>query len=334
MKRNFGILLNLFAFLILVTTSSYAAKISQEEFNRLQLTEKLLKSQIGEMESEFAASPSLAKYRVEYLATVATKNPVPVSDSVMAKTLASAKFVFLGDEHTTAESQKNTVSVLALMLKSKKQVTLVIEWIDESFQNDINIFLNGKLPLQDLKKKISFDKNWGFSWANYSKILLAAKKLKVPVLLVEKLKNKHSLSERDTFIASSIAKNYSQNKGMRYLVVYGEYHLLGPNHLTEKCSKSGITPQTILVGDAADVYWKLLGKAKDPDKVGFARLKSNVFYIRNGTPLERSYSYRSYLMKILGWKNDDFGDSISASDIKPKSSVSTADFESLHNSSR
>lgn len=314
----------------LAASPAFSATISQEEFDRLRLTDKLLKSQIGEMETEFESSPSLKKYRVEYLATVSTKKPLPVTATNMSKLISSTKYVFLGDEHTTAESQKNTVSILTMMLSAKKPVTLVIEWIDESFQKEVNLFLAGKLPLKSLKTKISFTKYWGFSWANYSKVLSAAKKLKVPVLLVERLKKSHNLAERDTHIAKAIASNAMQNKSMRYLVVYGEYHLLGPDHLTDKCKKLGLKNQIILVGDAVDVYWKLLAKSRDPKKVGFAKLKSNVYYIRSGTPLERSYSYRSYLMKILGWSNDDFEDDIRASDIVP-ASANARDFDSLHN---
>ena len=308
-----------------------AAPISKDEFSRLRLTDKLLKAQIGEMESEFEASPSLDKYRVEYLATVACKSPSPVSDAQMLQIINKARFVFLGDEHTTAESQRNTINVLNIMKKAAAPVTLVLEWIDESHQKDINLYLAGKLPPKDLRKTIAFDKDWGFSWADYARILGAAKKLKVPVLLVERLKKRHNLSERDSYIAAKIAADAKKKPEMRYLTVYGEYHLLGPGHLTEKCSKLGLKQQLIIVGDAPEVYWKLLAKTMDPDKVMFARLKENVFFIRNGTPLERSYSYRNYLMKILGWKQSDFDERISAKDIVPVSAAATSNFEALHN---
>jgi hypothetical protein len=321
-----------FALILLLSASSlYAAKISKDEFNRLRVTEKLLRAQISEMESEFESSSSLDKYRVEYLASVAGKKPIPVSENAMAKHLEKAQYVFLGDEHTTDESQRNTIAVLAMMLKSKKPVTLVIEWIDDSYQNDVNLYLAGKTTLKSMRSKVEFDKHWGFSWASYSKILSAAKKMKVPVLLVERLKNRHSLADRDSYIAKAIARDAASNKNMRYLTVYGEYHLLGPDHLTDKCAKLGLKPQTILVGDAPEVYWKLLGTIKDPEKVVFAQLRSNVFYIRNGTPLERSFSYRSYLMKILGWDQSDFSDEISASDIVPEAAASVSNrFDQLH----
>jgi hypothetical protein len=327
-KRKSPVYLLVF-FLLVLTCQAFSAQISKAEFDRLVLVDKLLLGQIGEMEAEFENSPALKKYRVEYLATVASKQIKPVSTQEMIKNIDAARFVFLGDEHTTAESQLNTIKILGLMRKNKAPVTLVLEWIDESHQADIDAFLAGKLPLKNLRGKIAFDKDWGFSWTSFGKILSAAKKMKVPILLVERLKKRYSLGDRDTHIAGKIKLNADKNKEMRFLTVYGEYHLLGPDHLTEKCAQLGLKSQLIMVGDAPGVYWKLLGRTMDPDKVEFAHLKNNVFYIRNGTPVERSFSYRSYLMKVLGWSQDDFDEKITRADITAKAAAQ-ANFDRLH----
>ena len=309
--------------------TAMAGEISKDEFDRLRAVDKLLRSHISEMESQLKASPSLKKYMKEYEAALPKTAPQPVSDSEMAKMLAGARYVMLGDEHTTARSQANTVVVLKMMKAAKEPVTLVIEWIDVSFQKEVDAFLAGKISVKDLKTKISFDKLWGFSWTDYAKILSAAKQLKVPVLLTERLKGTHSLSDRDSFITSTVAAHAKQNAGMRYLVVYGDYHILGPDHLSDKLEKAGLKPQLQLIGDAPEVYWKLLGKVKDPDKIGFARLTDNIFYVVNGTPAERSLSYRNYLMKLLGYTKSDFEDWAGPADVKPKIGTSRS-FDTLH----
>lgn len=316
-------------FLLVLSCQSYSAQISKAEFDRLVWINKVLLGHIGEMEAEFKNSPALKKYRKEYFAAIATKQIRSVSTKEMIHYINNARFVFLGDEHTTTESQLNTIKILNLMRTNKAPVTLILEWIDESHQPEIDDFLAGKLSLKDLRTKIAFDQDWGFSWASYSKILSAAKRMKVPILLVERLKKRHSLSERDIYIANKIKLNADKNKEMRFLTVYGEYHLLGHNHLTEKCAKLGLTPQLIMIGDAPSVYWKLLEKTLNPDKVEFAHLNNNVFYIRNGTPVERNFSYRSYLMKMLGWNQNDFAEKITRDDIKPKA-VAQTNFERLH----
>lgn len=323
------LLITLFVLFGLGLCSSYAGEISKDEYNRLRAADKTLRAQISEMETQLKASPSLKKYMKEYEAAIPAAAPQPIPDAEMIKKLAGAKFVLLGDEHTTARSQANTVRVLKMMKTAKEPLTLVLEWIDISFQKDIDAFLAGKLAVAGLKSKISFDRLWGFSWSDYSKILSAAKQLKVPVLLAERLKGTHSLSDRDTFITSTISAHAKANQGMRYLVVYGDYHILGRDHLSDKLAKAGFKPQLRLIGDAGEVYWKLLGKLKDPEKIGFAGLGSDIFYIVNGTPAERSMSYRNYLMKLLGYSKSDFEEWIGPADIKPQCSVSQ-NFDQLH----
>jgi hypothetical protein len=315
--------------LVVFSTALHAGTVSKDEYNRLRAVDKTLRSHISEMEKQLQPSASLKKYMKEYEAAVPTVTPEPVSDTEIAKMLAAARYVMLGDEHTTSRSQANTVLVLKMMKAAKEPVTLVIEWVDISFQKQIDAFLAGKLPLKDLKSKISFDKLWGFCWADYAKILTAAKKLKTPVLLTERLKGTHSLADRDSFITSTVAAHAKANAGMRYLVVYGDYHILGANHLSDKLEKAGFKPQLRLIGDAKDTWWKLLGKMKDPDRISFAKLGSDIYYIANGTPAERSLSYRNYLMKLLGYTKSDFEDWVGPNDIKPRSGTDKS-FDSLH----
>lgn len=316
--------------ILIIASVASAAGISKDEFSRLLLVEKMLHQQIAEMEGELKTSKQLETYKKSYLAAIPKTSPRPTSDAQIAKTLASARYVIMGDEHTTSQAQTNTVTVLSMMRASKEPLTLVLEWIDISYQKQVDEFLAGRVPLKDLRGKISFDKLWGFSWASYSKILSAAKKLKTPILLVERLKGNHSLADRDTFITKTIAEHAKKAPGMRYLVVYGDYHILGSGHLSDKMAKAGLKPQTILIGEAREVYWMLLGKLKDPEKIGFAQLGSSIYYIRNGTPLERSLSYRDYLMKMLGYSKDDFEEWVSPADIQPKAGGRN-NFEALHN---
>ncbi|PKL49944.1 MAG: hypothetical protein CVV42_04605 [Candidatus Riflebacteria bacterium HGW-Riflebacteria-2] len=324
-KASLAILL-----VVLAACVAGADNVSKEEFSRLLLVEKTLHQQIDEMESELKTSKQLEAYKKSYLAAVPKGAPRPLSDAQIAKTLATARYVIMGDEHTTSQAQANTVSVLRMMRASKEPLTLVIEWVDISFQKQIDEFLAGRIPLKNLRGKISFDKLWGFSWASYSKILSAAKQLKTPILLVERLKASHSLASRDTFITKTIADHAKTNPGMRYLVVYGDYHVLGDDHLSQKLAKSGLKPQIILIGEAREIYWKLLGKLKDPAKIGFAELAGGIYYVRNGTPLERSMAYRDYLMKMLDYSKSDFEEWVGPADIAPKTSGRN-NFEALHN---
>ena len=322
----------LFVLITIICTNSaiYSKPINLQEYQRLINLENILLDHIYLMEEEFTPSASLQKYKKQYFASLPKQSPRPVSFKSMRSVLAKARFVYLGDEHTTLKSQLNTIKVLKMMVTSKSKVTLVIEWIDISFQKEIDSYLAGKTTLNKLRKTINFDKLWGFSWKNYSKILSAAKRLRCPILLVERLKNTHSLANRDSFIAKTLAKKLQSAPSSRFLVVYGDYHILGPNHLPEKAQKLGLKSPILLLGEAPNAYWSLLKKSLDPDKIGFAKLSKNIFYIPNGTPLERSLSYRNYLMNLTGWESDEFDCWVDKSDITPQT-ISKSKFDSLHN---
>ena len=327
--NKISIILLFVALVVLPSTLVFAAKIDLKEYNRLRGVESVLLNHIQEMEKELKASASFNKYKNEFLNSIPKTSPVEVSESSIAKMLSIAPYVFMGDEHTTLQSQVNTCKVLRLMRNAKQPLTIVVEWIDLSFQNDVNSFLAGKTSLTNLKKKINYQKLWGFPWSGYSNILKTAKSLKVKVLLAERLKKSHSLNDRDSFIVNKIVEDKKTNPNMRYLVVYGDYHIYGPSHLSEKAAKAGLKPQAIFIGDSPKTYWQLLKKNMDSDKVGIAKLKQGVYYIPNGTPLERNLSYRDYLLNITGYDESDFDVWATKLDIVPKASVKKS-FQELH----
>jgi hypothetical protein len=310
------------------------APLSEASIAKLQKLEAVVSSHIAEMEKQTTPSPALEKYRLEYLKAIPHLPLRRVPDAELAERLAASPMVLLGDNHTTARSQENTVQVLTLMAKGPRPLTLVIEWIDITFQKEVDRFLAGHLPLTDLRKAISYNSLWGFPWKGYSQILSTAKKLRVPVLLVERLKGRHSLTDRDTFITKCLNTHRHANPTSRYLVVYGDYHLLGANHLSEQFMKAGFTRQTVLFGDSDTTYWRALKQFKDPSMIGVLALGPDLFFICNGTPWERQLSYRAYLMKLLDYSEDDFENWVDApafSALLGASSPSPqAAFEALH----
>lgn len=317
------------ALALLMPLDVLAKKISLQEFKRLKQVESILLENISLMESELEPSATFTKYKKEYLNSIPKTSPKLVSNSVLTNLLSKASFIFLGDEHTTLRSQQNTCKLLKLMKQGKRPITLVLEWVDISFQNEIDLYLAGKMSLTNLKKKINYQKLWGFQWKGYANIIKTAKLLKTKVLLVERLKKKHSLLVRDSFIVKKISENYKSNPNMRYLIVYGDYHIFGPNHLSEKAMKAGLYPQIIFLGDAPNAYWSILKQTMDPAKIGIAQMKKGVFYIPNGTPLERSFSYQNYLADLLGYDETDFEYWVDKSQITPQQSRHSR-FDSLH----
>lgn len=312
-----------------------AAPLTAAAIKTLKSMRATVQEHIAELEQELTPSSALDKYRKEYMQAIPHIPFSPAPEAEIQRAVADAPFIFLGDEHTTAASQDNAVAVMAWAAAGKKPLTLVLEWIDESFQTSIDTYLSGKTTLTDLRKAIQYDKLWGFPWKGYARVLEQAKRLKLRVLLAERLKTKRSLRERDLYITKKIATDRKAAPHMRYLVIYGDYHVLGNNHLSHLMGEAGCKPQVILFGEAEPLYWSTLDQLRDPTRIRFLSAGHGLFYIRNGTPLERAINYRNYLMKLLGFRRDDFEEWVDLPDLAPFSGAAapaaeTRRFDALH----
>jgi hypothetical protein len=323
------------AILLVMTVPAFlaAAPITPQEYQRLVGAARIVQANIAELESHIKVSTALVRYEKEFKAAVPRDASKRVTMAALGETLKKARLVVMGDDHTTSESQTNTVEVLQFMKAGPGPLVLVIEWIDVSRQKEVDRFLTGGTTLTELRQSVQFDKDWGFSWKSYSRILAAAKKFKVPVLLTERLKSKPSLAQRDTMIAADVAAYGKAHPGTRFLIVYGEFHVLGPDHLAEKLAKASMKPDVKIIGEAEHVYWKLLQQTLNPSEVKGANLGGGIFYLRGGSPLERMLANRQYLMKLVGYSADDFEDWVSDRDAAPVLK-STERFEQLHQPTR
>jgi hypothetical protein len=304
-------------FLLVVSASVVAAPISPTECQRLIRVADTIRGHIKQLEKQLKPSTELVRYEKAFTAGIPTGAPKPVSLSAFAGMLKQSRVVLLGDEHATTESQTNTLEVLKFMSVGSRPLVLVIEWIDFSQQKLVDRFLAGEIPLEEMRKKIRFDQDWGFSWNSYRRILAAAKKLKVSILLTERLKAKPGLSERDSLIAGDVVRYAKKNPAARFLIVYGEYHILGANHLAARLAKAGLKPDMKITGEAESVYWKILQQTLDPETVQAAALSGGVFFLRSGTPLERLVANRKYLMKLTETRAGDFPDWVPDRDAVP-----------------
>ncbi|NLI75056.1 MAG: ChaN family lipoprotein [Candidatus Riflebacteria bacterium] len=307
---------------------SVAAPLSDTEIDRLFRVDQVLKANIAQLEAETSLDKAFYTYQKEFADAVPARAKGPIDVKTIARTMAGARFVFQGDDHATPRSQANTLDLLEFMTAGRGPVTLVLEWIDEGHQKVVDAYLRGEASLTAMRAKIQFDKLWGFSWKSYSRILAAARQRGVRILLVENLKKKASLTARDGHITTVLAADQAAHPDMRYLVVYGEYHVFGRNHLSAKLAAKGFTPQVIFVSGTEAVYWQLLRQLKDPDRIGYATLAPGLFYIRNGSPLERHVAYRKSLMKLLEWSKGDLDTWVSDDEATPRPAGAT--FDQLH----
>lgn len=315
--------------LLWLVTPLAGAPLPVAEIERLQAADQILKENIAQMEAQTSLGGEFTTYQQTFHAAVPRRYQSLSTPAAVLKAVQAAPLVLLADDHASARSQENTVLILEAMAAGPRPLTLVIEWIDESFQKQVDAFLAGTLTLTELRTRVKYQQLWGFPWKGYGAILTAAKKAKVPVLLTERLRGQHSLSDRDRHIVERIAADRKREPSRRYLVVYGEYHVLGKGHLGDLLVAAGLPKPVVLISDAEAVYWQALRQLRDPDRISFAALGAGLYYICHGSPLDQKVNYRKYLMKLLGWNKTKFTRWVDDADTRPRSSTANR-FESLH----
>lgn len=304
-RSSLGLLLGL-----VVVAASLAAPLDPAAIEaRMEVSRKLLE-QIVQIEAVFEDTGSLARYEREYLKALAARPASPVAEKILFQRLATSPYVFVSDVHNCADSQGLTLEVMRAVAAGPGPVTLVLEWVDRRFQGDVDAFLAGKITLSTLRRRICYEQYWSFPWTSYRRVLDEAKRLGLAILLSEDLENDHGLAERDAAICDTVATHRDANPGMRYMVVYGAYHLLGPRHLTARLATRGLTPQVIIVDESDTHYWATLKAVKDPDLIEALDLGDGVFYVERGSPVERHRAYRNFLMSLTGWEEEDFDESL------------------------
>ncbi|MCO4782159.1 MAG: ChaN family lipoprotein [Candidatus Cloacimonetes bacterium] len=291
--------------LVLFVFTATCATISESQIKQeLEFTQSL-HCELGELKKSFGVSESFNTYEKEYFDRVNSTKPSLLNEADFYDRLNQSKIIVMADNHVSFGSQTNTINIIQRQSKSSKKLILVIEWIDRSFQAVVNQYLLGQLSLDELKSKVLFDELWAFSWESYSRILKAAKDQKVPIYLVENLKNTKDLTSRDDEITKLVNKLLQKNAESQVMVVYGTYHILGKNHLFQRFLKLD-KKTTAIVSQAEQAYWTIVKQTKDSEKLRQFKLAERVMYLHDSKPLHQLEDERYYYLNLLGWDEEEY----------------------------
>lgn len=227
----------------------------------------------------------LKRYQSEFLNAYRSLEPkAALTTKQMSKKLNEAEVILLNDHHADVRSQAFTVEMLTVLSQKKKNLKVVIEWIEKKDQKVLDAYLSGKLSLDKLKAKIDFDNTWGFNWKSYKEILKTVKALKVQLVAVESRLTTNSAYERDSLITKEISELKQKSPDASILVIYGTYHLIGKHHLKDKIERAGIKVDMVLLDHVSSHL--AFGFERFPNK-DFIDLGENHYFIRLGEPMDR-----------------------------------------------
>jgi hypothetical protein len=288
----------------LASSPAIAKKLTIEEIHRMKDAHHRIRREIERWDSPLPPGDPLAIYENEFRRAIPLSKPKPAKSSELSTSLGEAPFVFLGDDHGNPRAQQNAIRVMKSMANrndSEHPLTLVIEWIDSKFQPVIDDYLAGKLTLDEVRTKAEYDAHWDFDWKRYSNVLSSARSLGVHVLAAETDRAQHELGERDAGIERTLIKHRNTHGNSRYLVMYGEDHLLGERHLAGRMAQHGFEPQLFVLQKLTpQFYWNTLHDIRDTNKMSLLRLNKQTYFLDTGTPLETDYQYLKELSGLAG----------------------------------
>jgi uncharacterized iron-regulated protein len=252
---------------------------------------------LAEVEREIRTQDShnRRKYLREFNQAFRTYESVLSSEDVQT-TLRAADVVLIGDYHALPSSQRCAASLLEQRaLAGDRPVILGVETIFARDQHILDEWWRREIDESELRQRIRFDLDWGYDWAPFYELLVAARDHGEALYGLDCMprENLRKIGARDRHAAVKIAEIRQRHPNAAIFVLFGESHM-APGHLPRAVRKESPETKVVTVLQNIDsLYWRAAGE--QADKVEAVRVKEDVLCVFNATPLEKYESYRLFL---------------------------------------
>jgi hypothetical protein len=249
-------------------------------------------------------SHSRRKYLREFTQAFRSYDSLLDSQQVQ-NALHSADVVLIGDYHALPTAQRYAASLLEQRaLAGDRPVVLGVETIFARDQHILEEWWCREIDETELRQRIRFDLDWGYDWAPFHELLVAARDHAEALYGLDCMprENLRKIGARDRHAAAKVAEIRERHPNAVIFVLFGESHL-APGHLPRVLHKEMpcARVQTVLQNVDA-LYWRAAGERVD--KVDAVRVNDGVLCVFNATPLEKYESYRLFLDQ---WSRCDSG---------------------------
>jgi Haem-binding uptake, Tiki superfamily, ChaN len=219
--------------------------------------------------------------------------------------LHAADVILVGDYHALPGAQRYAASLLEQRaLAGDRPVVLGVETIFARDQHILDEWWRREIDESELRQRIRFDIDWGYDWAPFYELLLAARDHGEGLYGLDCMprENLRKIGARDRHAAAKLAEIRQRHPNAAIVVLFGESHL-APGHLPRVLQKEMPEAKILTVLQNVDaLYWRAAGERVD--KVDAVRVCDDVLCVFNATPLEKYESYRLFLDQ---WSRCDSG---------------------------
>lgn len=229
---------------------------------------------------------------------------------------ARADIVFVGDYHALPSCQTFATDLLESLSQQDRPLMLFIEMIFARHQRALDQFIMGRIDEENLRRTIHYDRDWGYPWAGYGRLLRAARERGVPVVASDAPPRSglRMIRRRDRHAAAKIRQRLMAEPGARAMVLFGESHMARthlPMEVELELGRYGLRRSAIVVAqNVEEIYWKLAREGQEGTEA--VHVEGNRYCAFNASPLAK---YEAYRQTLLGWAQQedeapDFGPSV------------------------
>ena len=233
-----------------------------------------------------------------------------LSREQLQETLRAADVILIGDYHALPASQRCAASLLEQRaLAGDRPVILGLETIFARDQHIVDEWWRREIEEAEFRQRIRFDLDWGYDWAPFYDLLLAARDHAEAVYGLDCMPREdlRKIGARDRHAALKLAEIRQRHPEAAIFVLFGESHL-APTHLPSELRAQMPDAKILTVLQNIDaLYWRAAGERAD--SVEAVRVNNDVVCVFNATPLEK---YESYRLCLDQWSRCD-----SAPDFAP-----------------
>jgi Haem-binding uptake, Tiki superfamily, ChaN len=219
-----------------------------------------------------------------------------LSSDQMQHALHAADVVLIGDYHALAAAQRYAASLIEQRaLAGDRPVVVGVETIFARDQHILEEWWRREIDESELRQRIRFDLDWGYDWAPFYELLIAARDHAEGLYGLDCMPREdlRKIGARDRHAAAKVAEIRQRHPNAVIFVLFGESHL-APGHLPAALRQTMRGEKCLTVLQNIDaLYWGAAGERAD--KIEGVRVNHDVVCVFNATPLEKYESYRLFL---------------------------------------
>lgn len=268
----------------------------------------LLQSIRGEVKKRLGDEPhEVKRYLAVYERELRRRWRVSSKAELLTQIEAS-EIVYGGDFHAFGQAQRTHLKILR-SLAVARPVVLGLECFNKKYQKWLDLFSEGSISIDELRRETKWDAEWGFPWEHYKPLFELAKRAGFRLLALNTRGGKSSrkkrqgkeLQRRDQAAAQIIKRAHLRDPSALIYVIFGDLHLSQhhlPRAVREELSERSRLRDLIVHINSEHIYFQLAKKGLELT-VDVVRLTRNQFCILSSPPWLQWQSYLLFLERTV-----------------------------------